>query len=113
MEYPMKLWNAPFESVKSGRKRVEMRLFDEKRAALAVGDTIVFTNADTGERLRCKITALRRYKIFEELYQNYNKVEIGYREEEQADPKDMLAYYPQEEIDRYGVVAIEIELKEE
>lgn len=105
----MKLWNAPFETVRSGIKTVEMRLFDEKRSRIHTGDTIEFINADSGEKLLCKVKGIHRYPSFESLYQNHDKISIGYRENEIADPKDMLAYYSQEQINRYGVVAIEIE----
>lgn len=112
MKHEMKLWRAPFEAVRSGRKTIEMRLFDEKRSRILAGDAIAFENADTGERLLCKVKNIYRYKSFEALYQNHDKIAIGYEENEAADPKDMLAYYTQEKIDRYGVVAIEIQVED-
>lgn len=110
MKHAMKLWEAPFQSIKTGLKRVEMRLFDEKRAQIKVGDQIEFTNTDTGETLLCNVKGLYRYENFEKLYENHDKIAIGYQENEIADPRDMLAYYSQEQIDRYGVVAIEIQV---
>ena len=107
----MKLWTEPFQAVKSGFKRVEMRLFDEKRALIKKGDSIEFTNAETGETLLCNVKGLYCYESFEKLYENHDKIAIGYQENEIADPKDMLVYYPQEKIDRYGVVAIEIQVE--
>lgn len=38
MKYEMKLNNEPFNSIKSGMKTIEMRLNDEKRQKLNVGD---------------------------------------------------------------------------
>ena len=108
MKHKMRLCNAPFEGVKSGRKKIEMRLFDEKRSRLQKGDEIEFENVETKETLLCKVTGIYRYKSFEELYKNHDKISIGYAESEVADPKDMLAYYSKEEIERYGVVAIEL-----
>ena len=108
MKHEMRLSDLPFESIKLGRKTVEMRLFDEKRSRICAGDTVVFTNANTGETLLCAVQAVRRYVSFEELYQNYDKQAIGYMENENADPKEMFVYYSQEQIERYGVVAIEI-----
>ena len=52
-----------------------------------------------------------RYSSFEELYQHHSKVSIGYSKEEIANSKDMLAYYSNEMIEKYGVVAIEIQLR--
>ena len=36
----MKLHASPFEKIKSGEKTIELRLFDEKRRQIKVGDTI-------------------------------------------------------------------------
>ena len=44
MKHFMKLDPQPFESIKSGEKTIELRLFDEKRQLINVGDTIVFTD---------------------------------------------------------------------
>ena len=110
MIYEMKLNANPFASVKSGEKRVEMRLRDEKRARIKIGDQIQFIHADTGEGLLCKVVALYPYDSFEDLYRNHDKISIGYKADEVADPNDMLAYYPAEKIAKYGVLGIGIEV---
>ena len=109
MKHEMKLQHAPFLSIKAGTKTIEMRLYDEKRALIRVGDEILFTDVDSAETLDCIVVALYVYKSFDELYRHHDKISIGYKENETADPKDMLAYYPQEKIDKYGVVGIGIE----
>lgn len=106
----MKLHHLPFTSIKSGRKTIEMRLNDDKRKLLKVGDRVEFTDIKTLETLVCTVVNLHTYPTFDELYQNHDKISIGYEENEIADPKDMLAYYPQEEINKYGVVGIEIKI---
>lgn len=110
MQYTMRLWDEPFRSIKSERKTIELRLNDDKRAALVCGDVIVFENLKTGEQLRCLVKNIYRYSTFEELYANHEKTKLGYREAEEASPKDMLAYYTQAEIEKYGVAGIEIEI---
>lgn len=110
MMHKMKLWNEPFEMIKSGYKTIEMRLNDEKRSLIKIGDSIEFTNASTNEVLSCVVTNLYRYANFKELYANHDKKSIGYKENEEADPKDMLKYYSQENIDKYGVLGIEIKI---
>jgi ASC-1-like (ASCH) protein len=107
----MKLYAAPFASIRAKTKTVEMRLYDEKRQALQVGDLLRFTNADTGETLLTEIIALHVYPTFDELYERFEKTTLGYMENETANPKDMLAYYSQENIEKYGVVGIELRLK--
>ena len=56
----------------------------------------------------CKVTNLFKYKNFEELYNNHNKISIGYKEDEIANPDDMLMYYSKEDIEKYGVLGIKL-----
>ena len=108
MIHKMNLWHDPFVMIKARTKTIEMRLYDEKRSKIAVGDVIVFTDASNGEQLECSVLTLYRYANFEEMYQNHDKVSIGYKSDELALPSDMLEYYSEEQIEKYGVVGIEI-----
>ncbi len=110
MKHKMNLVSSAFKSINSGEKTVEMRLNDEKRAEIAVGDEIEFENIDTHQKLNCTVIKLTRYKDFFELYSNFNKIKIGYKENEAANAEDMYAYYSKEQIEKYGVLAIEIKL---
>lgn len=111
MKYNMNLNSGPFKSIKEGTKTIELRLNDEKRSLLKVGDEIEFTNRDTNEKLSVDIINLHKYASFEELYKHFNKIEMGYTADEPANPKDMEAYYSKEEQDKYGVLGIEIRKK--
>ena len=42
MLHKMKLKKEPFEMIKSGKKIYELRLYDEKRKKLKIGDTVEF-----------------------------------------------------------------------
>lgn len=53
---------------------------------------------------------LHKYNSFQELYKHFNKVSMGYKEDEIANPSDMEQYYSKEEQEKYGVVGIEIKL---
>lgn len=106
--YRMNLYPEPFNSIKAGSKKVEMRLFDEKRRKLSVGGLIAFANTKTKEELIAEIVELKQFDSFESLYMNYKKTDIGYKDNEVANPDDMLSYYSKEDIRKYGVVAIEI-----
>ena len=110
--HTMKLHAAPFEKIKSGEKTIELRLFDEKRQKIQVGDFIVFTNTTTGEKLQAKVEQLHRFDSFEELYKALPLLQCGYTAEDvaTAHPDDMHAYYSAEEQQKYGVVGIEISL---
>ena len=108
MKYEMKLNNGPYMSIKNGTKTIELRLNDEKRQLLKVKDLIEFTNRETLEKMLVEIVNLHHYVSFEELYKHFDKVYLGYKEDEIANPKDMEEYYSKEEQEKYGVLGIEI-----
>ena len=108
----MNLHNNPFQKIKEGKKTVEIRLFDDKRKELNIGDEIVFNNRETNEKIRVEITEIKIFKSFEELYKNYDKIAMGYNQNEKANPEDMEIYYTKEDQEKFGVCGIEIKLKE-
>lgn len=108
MKHEMKLNNDPFKNIKNGTKTIELRLNDEKRQLLKIKDLIEFTNRETLEQMLVEIKNLYHYPSFEELYKHFDKVAMGYNEDEEANPKDMEEYYPKEEQEKYGVLGIEI-----
>lgn len=110
MLHEMKLKAAPFASIKSGAKDIEMRLNDEKRQAVRVGDTVRFTNTQTGETLLCVVLARHEYPTFAGLYAAFEKTRLGYMESETAKPEDMAQYYAKDEIEKYGVVGLQIKI---
>ena len=99
----------PFASIKSGTKTIEMRLYDEKRQKIKEDDIIEFINLANEEKIYTKVKALHLYDSFAELYKHFDKVSLGYKEDEEANPSDMEKYYPASEQEKYGVVGIEIE----
>ncbi len=107
----MALHSEPFEKIASGLKKVEMRLFDNKRKELNVGDKIVFKErTNENNKIKVKITKLNKFSSFDELYRFYkDKTVLGYAPNETADPKDMEKYYTKEK-QKMGVLAIEFEL---
>ena len=113
MIHYMNLNDTPFSLIESGKKTIEMRLFDEKRKGISVGDTLVFKNAsDETKTLSCKVLKLHVFESFSELYASLPLNKCGYLPHEIpfASPKDMEIYYPIEKQKSYGVVGIEIEL---
>lgn len=106
--HQMRLYNRPFQDIKNGNKTIEIRLYDEKRRLINENDIIEFTNLETNEKIKVKVIKLHRFNSFEELFNNFDKVSLGYLEGEVADPKDMEKYYSKEEELKYGVVGIEI-----
>ena len=104
----MKLKNKPFTMIKIGRKNIELRLYDEKRRKLNIDDEIIFQNIEDGETISVTVLALHKYESFTELYKHFDKVAMGYEDDEIANPDDMNEYYSPEKQKQYGVVGIEI-----
>ena len=97
-----------FEVVKSETKTVEVRVNDEKRRKLQVGDKITFLKRpDDIERIDAVIERLSYYDNFKTLVDNYTIEEIylkGYTKEYFLDL--LKRFYSDEEVNKYGVVAI-------
>ena len=110
MLFEMNLHDEPFKLIKSKSKTIEMRINDERRKDLKVGDEIIFTNRTTLEKLKTKVIDLYYFNSFSELYKAFDKKAIGYRDDEEANPSDMDLYYTKEQQEKYGVVAIKIEI---
>ena len=113
MRHNMKLQTKPFEAIAGSSKTIELRLLDEKRQQVRVGDEIEFTELSESKRkVLTKVIALHRYPSFKELYKDLPLEKCGYSEDEieNASPEDMDTYYSSEEQKKYGVVGIEIEL---
>lgn len=71
MQHEMGLYETPFNSIKSGRKTVEVRLHDEKRRKIRLGDTIKFTKLPSdNETLTAEVIGLRKYPTFREMYES-------------------------------------------
>lgn len=113
MKHIMNLHDMPYHAIKCGIKTIELRLYDEKRRLISVGDEIEFINsANATLSLHCRVIALHEFASFEELYQVLPLLKCGYTEQDisTAAPSDMDMYYSKEKQARYGVIGIEIEL---
>ncbi len=60
-----------FDFIKNGTKRIELRLYDEKRAKIALGDEIEFAKDDI-ENFTAKVVGLLRYDNFTDLFQDFD-----------------------------------------
>ena len=108
--HEMKLYNDSFNAIKNKAKTIEMRLNDDKRKKIRVGDYIRFTNTLTNETLICGVINIYKYKTFVDLYKHHDKVSLGYKKDETANPDDMLSYYTYDDIIKNGVVAIKLKI---
>ncbi|MBP5491192.1 MAG: ASCH domain-containing protein [Lachnospiraceae bacterium] len=115
MTHQMQLQPEPFDMIKSGAKTIELRLYDEKRRKIRIGDEIAFTNTENGETLAVRVIDLAVFASFEELYKTLPLLRCGYTEQDiaSASPYDMDVYYPKEKQKEYGVVGITITIQKE
>ncbi len=106
----MRLNDAPFQQFKSGDKTIEVRLYDEKRRKIQVGNRICFTHSENEKmQIRARVVALHCYNTFKELFENVGLDACGfggYSVDEAV--KGMKKYYSSEEERKCGVVGIEI-----
>ena len=112
MEHKMHLLPEPFEEMKSGSKVIEIRLNDEKRQKVKIGDTITFLKLPEGrEMLNIRVLELLHYKDFKSLYQDVPFHQSG------CSGKTMewmlentYKIYTREQEEKYGALGIRIEL---
>ena len=110
MTHKMNLNPEPFKMICSGQKTIELRLNDEKRQKIKVGDSIEFTQTETGECLIVQVIAIHRFDSFAELYQKLPLLKCGYTKADiaTAKPEDMNLYYTPKQQEKYGVLGIEL-----
>lgn len=111
MTHRMKLAPAPFHMVRAGTKTIELRLYDEKRQKLRIGDRIIFTSTEAPfETVEVEVLELYVFDSFAALYRTLPLLECGYTEADiaSAAPEDMDLYYTKEDQNRFGVVGIRI-----
>ena len=113
MKHIMKLQASPFGMIKSGKKTIELRLNDEKRQKLKIGDEIEFICTDDADKtLDVCVTNIYHFDDFAQLYKSLPLLKCGYTEDDVcfANPDDMNVYYPPDKQMKYGVIGIEIML---
>lgn len=111
MRHQMNLQPKYFNYIKNGTKRIELRLYDEKRQQIAIGDTIEFTEADNeAEKFEAKVIGLLRYATFSDLFNDFN---IDMLADSSMTKDELLGvmeeFYTPEKQQEYGVVGIRLE----
>ena len=111
MKHELKLQPKFFNFVKDGTKRIELRLYDEKRQKIQIGDTIIFRKEpDLDETLKVKVIGLLRYNSFEDLFNDFNIEIIADKSMTKEELLNTLEeFYTPEKQKQYGVIGIRIE----
>lgn len=109
MTHYMKLNPEPFEKIASGKKTIELRLYDEKRKQIKPDDEIIFTHIQNPCRsISVIVNSVMVAASFESLFKHISLIDCGYEESEinGANHLDMNRYYSEEKQTQYGAVGI-------
>ena len=105
----MNLQPTYFDYIKTGTKRIELRLYDEKRQQIALGDTIEFAKSEQ-DKFQAKVIGLLRYASFADLFQDFD---ISILADASMTKPELLAvlskFYTPEKQAQYGVLGIRLE----
>ncbi|MGE7022462.1 ASCH domain-containing protein [Solibacillus cecembensis] len=108
--HQMGLYGEYFTAIKEGKKTVEVRLNDEKRRTIKIGDIIEFIRVpEQNETLQVQVTNLRKYDTFKEMYENIPFQDFdceGWSMKEMVEGTYEI-YTPEQE-NRWGTLAITI-----
>lgn len=76
-EHVMNLTPLPMQQIRDGRKTIELRLYDEKRKLISVGDTIKFINTeDSNDALSVTVTNLFVFTSFGEFIYAFTAIKV-------------------------------------
>lgn len=109
----MKLLKHPFDKIKSGKKKIEIRLNDSKRQNLKPNDIIEFLCLpELNKKLNVIITKLIRRNSFEEILENNSIRAFGYDNKYSKEDllKSIYTIYTKEKESELGVLEISIKL---
>lgn len=112
MNHQMHLQPQYFGFIKSGTKRIELRLYDKKRQQIQLGDTITFTSGD--DSLTATVIGLLRYDSFVSLFADHDislLADASITKQALLDTLDQ--FYPPTDQARLGVLGIRIQLPNE
>lgn len=111
-KHTLKLKPKYYNYILMGSKRIELRLYDEKRKLIKVGDQIRFLKEpDLEDYFDAKVVNLLRYDTFLELFNHYDisiLADKSMTKEELLN--DLLQFYTDEKQKEFGIVGIMIEL---
>lgn len=111
MEHILKLKPKYFNYINDGTKRIELRLYDEKRQAINIGDTIIFKmEPELKITIKTRVVGLLRYNTFEELFRDFDIEMLADNSMTKLELLNVLQeFYTPKKQRKYGVVGIRIE----
>ncbi len=111
MTHIMNLEPLAFLKIANGNKTIELRLNDEKRQKINIGDRIEFRCGEINSVIFAEVIKLHKFPNFEQLYKVLSLEKCGYFKNhlKTAHYTDMEKYYTKEQIEKYGVLGIELQ----
>lgn len=108
----MKLSSEHFDKVKSGSKTYEVRLNDEGRQKIGIGDSIIFKRLpDLIDGVIVKVTDVKVFPSFEDMARVLSIESIGFDKKNAGQvSRYFLKEYSKADEKKYGVVAFKFEL---
>ena len=111
MNHEMKLRKIPFDKILDGTKKIESRLYDEKRRLIKVGDNIIFSleneQGECIEKVTKKVQAIFLYENFETMMNDLPCAWFGWEKPELA-IAEINQFYSQEDQVKNGVIGFRI-----
>ena len=108
--HEMNLQSKYYDFIKDGTKRIELRLYDEKRQKIKLGDEIEFSKSET-EKFKAKAIGLIRYQSFEDLFKDFPIEILADKTMTKNELLNVLSeFYTEEKQREFGVVGIRIKI---
>lgn len=96
--------------IKDGTKRIELRLYDEKRQSIQLGDIIEFAKSDD-EKFKAEVIGLLRYDSFANLFEDFDISILADSSMTKQELLEVLGeFYTEEKQAEFGVIGIRIKL---
>ena len=99
-----------FDFIKDGTKRIELRLYDEKRRSIQLGDIIEFAKSDD-EKFKAEVVGLLRYSSFADLFEDFDISILADSSMTKQELLEVLGeFYSEEKQAEFGVIGIHIKI---
>lgn len=108
--HQMNLQERYFDYIQTGTKRIELRLYDDKRRQIKLGDEIEFVKSDMA-KLKAQVIGLLLYNSFEELFEDFPMELLADKTMTKSELLEVLGeFYTDEQQQKYGVVGIRLKI---
>lgn len=110
--HELKLQPEYYNFILNGTKRIEIRLYDEKRQKIKLGDKIKFLKEpNLDESFIVRVVGLLRYNSFNDMFKDYDISVLASKSITKEELLSVLEqFYTKDKQEKYGVLGIRFEL---